>query len=322
MGKGCPVIWRSIHRSLTFGSMLLSAPTPARILGRCTAPRALVLLLAGLPLAGCGWVEDQRQEAAAAARAETLAEVEAMLGDAVARADRIAGSADRILSPLPVKTPGEEAALRRFLSSAHVASAARIGVRVRDEETRDSLVANGRLIELEDSTTLWIVRERSAPAYVTPEVRSVLTLAGQRFQERLAEMDLPPYRFEVTSALRTSEHQARLRRGNANAAAGVSSHEFGATVDLSYAAFAPPEEAPPAVAADAPSEFRPHLERIADLALESVSARKSRELGKIFSAVLRELQDQGLALVIYERQQTVYHVTATERVRGVEVDGY
>lgn len=293
------------------------ASTPHRPTRRPGLP-ALILVLAALQLSGCGWVEGERQEAAAAARAETLAEIEVMLENAVARADRIAGSADRTLSPLPVMTPGEEVALRRFLSASHVASAARISTRVPDEETRDSLVAAGRLVELEDSTSHWIVRPRTAPAFVTPELRTVLTLAGERFQERLAEMELPRYRFEVTSALRTSEHQARLRGRNPNAAAGVSSHEFGATVDLSYAAFAPPAEAPAEVAADAPAEFQPHLERIADLALESVSARKSRELGKIFSAVLRELQDDGLALVIYERQQTVYHVTATEGVRRVE----
>jgi hypothetical protein len=40
-----------------------------------------------------------------------------------------------------------------------------------------------------------------------------------------------------------------------------------------------------------------------------VSARKSRELGAIFSQVLREAQTEELVLVIYERQQTVYHVT-------------
>ena len=58
-----------------------------------------------------------------------------------------------------------------------------------------------------------------------------------------------------------------------------------------------------------PDGFRPHIRRIADLAFESVSARKSRELGRIFSQVLAEAQEEGIALVIYERQQTVYHLT-------------
>lgn len=274
-------------------------------------------LIPTLLLAGCGWVEGERQEAAADARAEALAEVERLLSDAVRDADAVAGAADRILSPMAVMTPAEESALRRFLSAAHVARARQVGVRVRDEEALDSLVAAGRLVELEDSTAHWIVREGTAPANVVPEMRALLQTLGSRFQERLADLDLPPYRIEVTSALRTSARQERLRRTNSNAAAGVSSHEFGATVDLSYAAFAPPETAPSRVTDEVPDAFRPHIERMADLALESVSARKSRELGKIFSDVLSEAQDEGIALVIYERQQTVYHLT----VGGVAVPG-
>jgi hypothetical protein len=80
-------------------------------------------------------------------------------------------------------------------------------------------------------------------------------------------------------------------------------------VDLSYAAFAPPADPPGEIVTDVPMEFAPHLERIVDLALESGSARKSRELAAIFTRVLLEAQVEGLALVIYERQQTVYHLT-------------
>lgn len=269
-------------------------------------------LILALLLPGCGWVEGERQEAAAAARAETLAEVEEMLADAVQRADRVAARADRILSPMPVMTPAEQDGLRRYLSGAHVAEARTVGVRVEDEEQLDSLVAAGRLVELADSTEFWIVRRRTN-ALVVPEMHALLETLGARFQERLAELNLPPYRIEVTSALRTAEHQARLRRTNANAANGVSSHEFGATVDVSYAAFAPPAETPPTVPENAPAEFQPHLERLTDLALESVSARKSRELGRIFSQVLADAQAEGLAVVIYERQQTVYHVTVRPR---------
>ena len=272
--------------------------------------RTVLTLIVLLP--GCGWVEGERQEAAAAARAETLAEVEGILADAVRRADRMAARADRILSPMPVMTPAEENRLRRYLSGAHVAEASAVGVRVRDEEHLDSLVATGRLVELADSTEFWIVRRRT-DAYVVPEMHVLLETLGARFHERLAALDLPPYRIEVTSASRTAERQARLRRSNGNAAAGLSSHEFGATVDLSYAAFAPPAQTPATVPQRAPAEFHPHLERLTDLALESVSGRKSRELGRIFSQVLDEAQVEGLALVIYERQQTVYHLTARRR---------
>ena len=165
-----------------------------------------------------------------------------------------------------------------------------LGVRVVSREATDSLVATGSLVQLEDSTHHWIVRRGTSPAYVVPHLRTLLEVLGERFQERLAVMGLPLYRLEVTSALRTSQRQARLRRSNGNAAAGTSSHEFGTTVDLSYAAFAPPADTPEKLLTGVPTEFAPHLERFVDLALESVSARKSRELGAIFSQVLREAQ--------------------------------
>ena len=281
------------------------------------SPLRQALLVLTLPtLVSCGWLEREREEAAATARLETLAEVEGILSEAVRAANRTAGTADRILSPMPVMTPAEEARLRRYLNASHVASARRNGVRARDDQTVDSLIEAGRLVALEDSTRYWIVRPRTAPTNVVPEVRALLETLGRRFQERLAALDLPPYRIEVTSALRTAERQARLRGSNANAAAGASSHEFGTTVDLSYAAFAPPYETPDVLPPGAPDMLRPHVERLVDLALESVSARKSRELGRIFSEVLAEAQDEGIALVIYERQQTVYHLTVGDRMVG------
>ena len=265
-----------------------------------TLPLLLILLLSS-----CGRAEREREAAVEAA----VAEIEGVLSETIRRADRLAGSADRILGPLPVMTPSEEQALRQFLGAQHVARARELAVRVVSSSATDSLLAAGNLIQLEDSTHHWIVREGTSPAYVVPHLRTLLEVLAGRFQERLAGMGLPPYRLEVTSALRTSERQEELRQSNANAAAGVSSHEFGTTVDLSYAAFAPPTDPPAEILTSVPTEFAPHIERIVDLALESVSARKSRELGAIFSQVLREAQAEGLALVIYERQQTVYHLT-------------
>lgn len=265
-------------------------------------------------LVACGRVERERQAAADSARVATIEEIGGLLSESGRQVDRLAGSADRILSPMPVMTPAEEDQLRRFQNATHVARARVLGARVSDEAMLDSLLAAGGLVELEDSTEYWIVRGGASRGRVTPDVRALLEILGRRFQERLAEIDLPPYRIEVTSSLRTTRDQDRLRRTNANAAPGASSHEFGTTVDLSYAAFAPPADRPDALLADVPAELRPHLERIVDLSFESVSARKSRELGRIFSQVLNQAQEEGLALVIYERQQTVYHVTVARRL--------
>jgi len=279
--------------------------------GGSTALRftAGLTVAAALFTTACARMEREREAAVEAATVATAREIEQALSQALALTDQEADRAEDILSPLPVMTPAREEALRRFRNASHVARARDLGVRVADRGARDSLLAAGRLVQLEDSTAHWIVRPGVSPAYVVPHVPVLLEQLGGRFQERLAEMGLPPYRIEVTSALRTSERQARLRRLNANAAAGVSSHEFGTTVDLSYAAFAPPAERPSEILARVPDDLLPHVERIVDLALESVSARKSRELGAIFSQVLLEAQSEGLVLVIYERQQTIYHLT-------------
>ena len=93
-------------------------------------PLVLVLLLPS-----CGWVERERQEAAEAARAETLADVEQVLSETVRAADRLAGSADRILGPLPGREVGIEptsvAKAARLLDVAgHVAAPTRMVVGV------------------------------------------------------------------------------------------------------------------------------------------------------------------------------------------------
>lgn len=264
----------------------------------------LVLLFASY-----GWVERERQEAVDAAQAETLDQIENLIAQTIQRADRLAARNGRRMDPLPIMTRSDEEALRRFRNEVHVTRARELGTRARDQATTDSLVALGELVALEDSTRYWIVRRGASPARVVPHLEALLEILGQRFQERLAEEGLPPYRFEVTSALRTTERQAELRESNSNAAAGVSSHEFGTTVDVSYAAFAPPAQTPEELLRDVPDALVPHFERIADLAFESVSARKSRELGGVFGEVLTAAQAEGLAVLIYERQQTVYHLT-------------
>jgi len=275
----------------------------------------LVALLVPL-LVACGVDQELADPPPTPAEIEAaaLAGFERSLSEAIGRIEAIAGSTDRILSPLPLMTPGQEAALRSFLNDVHVARARTIGTRVTDEATRDDLLEAGRLIHLEDSTAHWIVRPRTAPAEVVPEVRVLLTELGARFHAGLAEMGLPPFRIEVTSATRTSARQEALRRTNPNAAAGVSSHEFGTTVDISYAAFAAPAELDPSLFEGVPASLRPHAERVAQLALESVSARKSRELTAILGEVLREAQAEGLVLVIYERQQTVFHLTVAREM--------
>ncbi len=197
----------------------------------------------------------------------------------------------------------------RASRTAQVRRARAIGVRAVNRAAVDSLATAGLLVPLLGRTRHWIVRGRRPRTLLVPAMVAALEEIGEQFEAQLTELGLPLYRFEITSALRTAEQQADLRLTNSNAAAGVSSHEFGTTVDISYAAFAPPAELPDELFEGVPPELKPQMERLANLALESVSARKSRELGAIFSDVLTEAQRDGLVIVIYERQQTIYHVT-------------
>jgi hypothetical protein len=243
--------------------------------------------------------------------AEDPAEV--ALRETLVRADAMSEQIEDILEPLPLMGPGEEEALRRHLAPAHLARARALGVRAGDREAIESLAAEGRLVALGDSTRHWILRRAGGrPTYVVPHTRALMVELGERFHRRLAALGLPSYRLEVTSALRTAEGQAALRERNANAAVGVSAHEFGTTLDIAYTAFAPPAELPPSLRVESPPGLRPYLDRMAALTLESVSARKSRELQKVFGDVLREAQSEGLVLVTYERAQPVFHVTVAK----------
>ncbi|MBW3554206.1 MAG: hypothetical protein KY466_11875 [Gemmatimonadetes bacterium] len=244
---------------------------------------------------------------------------EAALRLTLERAHALADSIEETLRPVPLMRPADETALRRYGQSVQLPRARALGARPADEAELEALTRAGRLVPLEDSTRFWILRDlRSSRAFVTPDTRVLLERIGEAFQERLDAMGIPPYRLEITSALRSAADQARLRRTNVNAAGGVSTHEYGTTVDIAYSAYAPPQELPDGIVddADAPPWMVPYLDAVARPVLESVSARKSRELQAILGEVLREAQSDGLVLVTLERLQPVYHITVARRLAG------
>lgn len=232
--------------------------------------------------------------------------------EAVAAVAERAGLLEEQLRPVRLLRPAEEAALRRFVNADHLAAARRYGVTPDvDAAAVAELLEAGRLVRLEESR-YWIVRELGySQPVVVPAVVELLTAIGERFHEQLEEHAVPPLRFEVSSALRTAEDQAALRRANPNAASGTSTHQFGTTVDLAYSGYHAPEDPLTALGVTAEPELASALGRVAALAIERAAARKSRELEAILGRVLAELQEEGRVLVTLERLQPVYHVTVT-----------
>jgi hypothetical protein len=241
---------------------------------------------------------------------DTRADVERALDTALTGIVQLTDSIDDLLQPVPLLTPAEENALRRYGNDVQLARARSLGARPADSTELAALRSAGRLVELEDSTPLWAVREldHSAP-FVTPDTHARLTRIAQRFQQRLEEMGLPLYRVEVTSVLRTAGAQADLRQTNINAAAGVSTHEFGTTLDLAYSSFAAPHDPQLTFETSAVPWMEQRIDRIAAAMLETAAARKSRELQAVLGKVLLEFQQAGDVLVTLERQQPVFHIT-------------
>ena len=212
--------------------------------------------------------------------------------------------------------------LRRYLNDEHVARARALGVgAVGDTADIHALVDAGELVRLPDSTRHWIVREldQSLP-YATPEKKAALEELGDRFHRRLADAGLPPFRMEISSALRTGALQRELRSRNRNASRTQSSHEFGTTVDIAYNEFSGPalsEWAPwRSAATGAPAQaaqLRRWLDREAEVRLDSLGNDYADHLKGELGAVLQEMQAEGRLWPLYERSQPVFHTTLASR---------
>jgi len=217
-------------------------------------------------------------------------------------------SVDRVLRRIPNLSSSERRELRRDGNAVQIARATRLGIPRGTPPERH--LESGRLVELEPANEYWIIRDLNhSEPYVTPATRAMLLELGERFQAKLEDAGLPMYRFEVTSILRTPEHQAELRRSNPNAARGVSAHEFGTTVDIAYRRFAPPGDSLALSGREIHPDAVSLLKLLNDHLLEETAAQRGTELQAILGRALLEMRDEGRALVIMEGRQTVYHIT-------------
>ncbi|HEX2191299.1 MAG TPA: DUF5715 family protein [Longimicrobiaceae bacterium] len=279
-------------------------------------------LLVVLAVAGCSPEREARPTesrpaaaahvaaAAPASPADVEREMELARTGILARGDSAREAFDRARG----LTREERAELRRDVNAEQVATARRLGVRASGEEEIERLRRQGRLVALEDSTEYWVLRDLDySRPYVTPDTRAMLVEAGRRFHARLDSLGLPRYRMEVTSVLRTAETQADLRSVNSNAAAGVSAHEFGTTLDVSHVRFAPPAAAALVVEVPSAPELTPQFRVVEATVLEEVGRERAVALQGELGRVLGEMREEGKLRVMMERRQPVYHMTVARR---------
>ncbi|MBD0320066.1 MAG: hypothetical protein ICV87_07025, partial [Gemmatimonadetes bacterium] len=223
-----------------------------------------------------------------------------------ARIEAQADSVDRALRKVRGLTREERAVLKQDVNARQLAVAQAGGVRASGTAEIERLRRSGRLVELEDTTRYWVMRDltHSVP-FSTPSAKGMLLEASRRFQARMDELGLPRFRLTVTSVLRTDETQAELRRRNSNAASGVSAHEFGTTMDISHIRFSPPPAEP---------GLPPELVQLRDSLLTDVAQRNASALQGELGRVLGEMRREGKLKVMMERQQPVYHTTVATRI--------
>lgn len=159
---------------------------------------------------------------------------------------------------------------------------------VKDREEAEKM--KGRLVLLEDCD-LYVIREltHSIP-YVVPSAKELLDVIGRNFQDSLAAHGLNPNKLVITSVLRTEADVAALRKRNTNASEN-STHRYGTTFDLSYWRYVKVDELRGRPYEDVPPEY----------------------LRAVLGQVLRDIHNQGLCYIKYERKQNCFHITVRSK---------
>lgn len=240
------------------------------------------------------------------AEAQLVARLDAALTEQATWRDTLAARFERVDD---LKT-AQEQALRRFSNARHLAAARRMGVGPpSSDEALERLADAGRLVRLGETPYYHVQELTVSVPYVTPELHRLLETLGRRFHAALAEKGLPPYRYCISSVLRTPSGQAALRRENLNAARGRSAHEYGTTIDIVYHTYDYLSGAELPEAATGASVLDARMDTLAVQTLDALGMLYWQELQGLLGRILIDLQREGVVLVTLEREQPVFHVT-------------
>ncbi|MFB6317472.1 DUF5715 family protein [Saccharicrinis sp. FJH54] len=150
------------------------------------------------------------------------------------------------------------------------------------DENKEDVCDRFELEEVTDNDRYIVsVLTHSLP-YLTEHTVDFLNLLGERMEASYEENGIIPYRFVLTSVLRTNEDQKKLRSFNYNATKNESAHFYGITFDISQTRFAKWDS----------------RESIYTYRLRNLLARE-----------LIKLQEEGECYVLLENREKCFHVT-------------
>ena len=166
----------------------------------------------------------------------------------------------------------------------HQASAERIGIRPLTD-TRSHWDLKVPLEKIVSCADFYVEPLKYSRPYLVPKAAAMLHEIGRRFNDSIHARGGGDYRIKVTSVLRTPTSIERLQKHNVNAI-DSSVHQYGTTVDISYARFA-------CFSADKP--------------------RSMTDLKGVLAEVLLAMRNEGKCWVKYEIHQPCFHITVRDQ---------
>lgn len=168
----------------------------------------------------------------------------------------------------------------------HLSAAKKIGLTKGPKDRDEAAKMSGKLKKV-STNEIYVVEDLTySVPYLVPKAAARLNAIGEEFQDILSRNNLPPYRFRVTSVLRTNDDIKRLQRsGNGNAVSN-SAHNYGTTFDLAYTKFVEPEGQDTYMTDD--------------------------NLKLVLAQTLLNQQRAGKIYVKYEYKQCCFHITVRE----------
>lgn len=149
------------------------------------------------------------------------------------------------------------------------------------------LIKNHKLVNIYNSPFYDVADLSHSMPYLVPKAQQLLNTICYNFVDSLQAKGLPLHKLMVTSVLRTIDDVSHLQRGNKNATTN-SCHCYGTTVDITYNRFVP-------------------LTGLYDPKHETTNW--DLPMKQVLAEVLRDLREQKLCYVKYEKKQACFHLT-------------